>query len=275
MKVSMGIVAGGLGLAAVVLCAATPASAGTADPNSSGWTDFVIRDGGSPPTAPAINYLSGPPSSTEFVISEGGQKAGLGTNAVNGATLGSISTLAITRLDDPTRFAAGSGPAVAPYINIWITDSTHTKFAVVGNEPSNPGFQPLYHNGYNLTFGDLSNKVAKIYETSDKSWLPNNGVGLTFADLANYTILAPTTGELTAGWAGLTGGAPRELGTDAAFGVNWIFGDTLSNYVSGDPGYQVADAKVAVPEPAAALLFCTGLLGLGVLRRRGAGRKAA
>ena len=50
-----------------------------------------------------------------------------------------------------------------------------------------------------------------------------------------------------------------------AYGVNWVFGDTLSNYVSGNEGYVVSGA--AVPEPAT-----MALLGLGavaaVLRRR-------
>ncbi|MBN9672132.1 hypothetical protein [Roseibium aggregatum] len=199
---------------------------------------------------------------TEFITDVGGEKAALGSNDINGKTLGSIANISIDRLDDVTRFSAGSGPAVAPYLNFWITDGTN--YAVVANEPSNPAFQPLYSNGYNLSFADLSDKVAKVYENSDLSWLPNAGVGLTFADLAMFTIMAPSVQELTTGWAGLGSGAPRELGTNVAYGVNWVFGDTLSNYVSGDDGYIVANASVsAVPVPAAAwlLLSALGLLG--------------
>src|SRR5690606_29503146 len=78
-----------------------------------GFTSFVIREGGGPPaTPPVINDLGG--GLTEFVIAEGGQKAGLGSNDINGATIGQISNLSITRHDDTTRFTAGSGPAVAP-----------------------------------------------------------------------------------------------------------------------------------------------------------------
>jgi len=222
--------------------------------SASSFNPFIIRD------AAEINDLGG--GKTEFVTDVTGEKAGLGSNDINGMTLGSISNISIERFDDITRFTAGSGPAVAPYLNFWITDGTH--YAVVANEPSNPAFQPLYNDGYSLSFADLSDKVAKIYETSDKSWLPNAGVGLKFADLASFVIMAPTIAELNAGWLGLGTGAPREFGTNVAYGVNWVFGDTLSNYVTDQTGYIVANASVsAVPLPAAAwlLLSAIGLLG--------------
>lgn len=248
-KIKRGMIAPVLGAAAIALFAAQPAKAG--------FIDYIIR--GTP------TIVSGPP--TEFIIAAAGDKAALGSNDINGKTLGKISSLKIDRLDDRTRFTAGSGPYVAPYLNFWITDGTN--YAVVGNEPSDAAFQPLYSGGYDLTFADLSDKVAKIYENSDKSWLPNNGVGLTFADLAGFVIQAPSVAELMMGWAGLGTGAPRELGTNVAYGVNWVFGDTLSNYVSGDPGYLVENAFVAaVPAPGTLALFGLGLVGLGFARRR-------
>jgi hypothetical protein len=204
----------------------------------------------------------------EYIITEGGQKAGYGSSQLDGQTLGDIDRVTITRHDDPSRFTAGSGPAVAPYINIWITDGTN--YAVVANEPSDAVFQALYNNGYDLSWSDLSDKPAKIFENADKSWLPSNGVGLTFADLASFTIEAPSVAELTVGWPGLGSGAPRTLGTNVAYGFNWIFGDTLSNYVSGAEGYVVSGASV--PEPATLGLagIATAALVAASRRRRAA-----
>lgn len=210
------------------------------------WNTCVIRNATSSGNPPAIldnnNYAA---PAKEFVISEGGQKAAWGTSLLDGFAVKDIGRIAVTRFDDRTRFTAGSGPYVAPYFNIWITDGTG-KYAVIANEPSDPIFQPLYSNGYNLTWAQIADKPAKVYENADKSWLPNNGVGLTFNDVADYVIQAPTVAELTTGWAGLGTGAPRELGTNIAYGFNWVLGDTLSNYVSGDPGYVLAQ-PAAVP----------------------------
>ena len=147
-----------IALAAVMVLAASPAWAD--------FTSYVIRDGAGS-VAPAITTPA--PGETGFAITLSGQKAALGSNDLNGFTLGQITNLSITRYDDPSHFSAGSGPAVAPCANFWITDGTH--FAVVANEPSDPDFQPLYNNGYHLSFADLSNKVAKIFETNNTSWL--------------------------------------------------------------------------------------------------------
>lgn len=161
---------------------------------------------------------------------------------------------------------------MAPYINMWITDGTGD-FAVVANEPSNPEWTG--NDQWNMDWNTLKTKTAKIYEynTGNTAWLPNAGVGpFTFSQFAGYTIQAPTVAELTAGWTGLSTGAPRTLGTNQAYGFNWVFGDTLSNYVSGDPGYQVKDASLAgaapTPEPMSLMLAGLGLSAVAGLRRK-------
>ncbi len=229
-----------------------------------GWNDFIIRNS-SEGVAPVINdVVVGGVEAKEFVISAGNMKAAWGTSLLDGATVGDITQLGIDRLDDYSRFTTGSGPAVAPYFNIWITDGAG-KYAVIANEPSNGEWQPG-NTQWDITGWDmLKTKTLKVYETNDKSWLPNSGVGLTFEDVAAFVIQAPTPAELAAGWSGLGTGAPRELGTNAAYGFNWIFGDTLSNYVSGDSGYVVAN-PVAVPEPLTLLLTVAG--GLLAMRRK-------
>jgi hypothetical protein len=229
------------------------------------WDSFVIRNSTSGNNPPAINTPApGYPTATEFVISQAGMKAAWGTNALNGLTLGDITHLSINRHDDTTRFTAGSGPAVAPYINMWITDGLGN-FAVAANEPSNPEWAGAVK--WNMTWDDLKTKTVKIFENSNTSWLPNGGVGLTFQSLANFTIEAPSAAQLTTGWAGLGSGAPREIGTNDAYGFNWVFGDTLSSYVSGDPGYVVSN-PVAVPEPSTLALLALALGAFALVRRQ-------
>lgn len=257
-------------LMAAMLMAGTTASAA--------FTPIVIREGGgNPPTIqPNNTYVSG---ATEFVISAGGMKAAWGTDDINGGTIGDITSVSITRHDDTTRFTAGSGPAVAPYFNIWVTDGLGN-FAVLANEPSNPSFQPLFtanvdgSKTYDLSYGDLSDKVVQVYETPNggynatNTWVHNlvgiNGP-LTFADVAGLEIQSPDSAYISNPANAVGGGAPDELGSNDAYGFNWVFGDTLSNYVSGQEGYVVSNPG-AVPEPGSLMLL--GLGALGALRRR-------
>lgn len=251
----------------------------TATSASADFTSFVIRHGAS--GAPGIQanntYV---PGATEFIINETGMKAGWGSNDINGTAVGDITSLSITRHDDTTRFAAGSGPATAPYFNIWVTDGAG-QFAVLANEPTNPAFQSLFTtNGdgsktYDLSFTDLADKVVQVYETPNggygatNTWV-HNAVGingpLTFGDLAGLTILAPDASYLANGVNAVGTGAPDELTTYSAYGFNWIFGDTQANYVSGVSEGYIVSSPSAVPEPGSLALL--GLGGLALLRRR-------
>lgn len=240
----------------------------TAHSASAAFISYTIRG------TPTVINNSPAAGTTTFGIASPGDKAALGSSSLDGHTLSEISQLGISRVDDYTRFSAGSGPRVGPYLNFWITDGLGN-YAVAANEPSNPEWTVDYEaNGgkYLFDWDYLKTKTVKFYENADKSWLPSSGIGLTFADIASFVIEAPTVAALTTGWTGLGPGAPRELGTNVAYGVNWVFGDTLANYVSGgDPGYQVRDAVAAVaavPEPASLLLGGLALATLGAVRRR-------
>lgn len=261
----------------LVLCLSAMTAAGAA----AEFHAFVIRPGSSgdlPVIQPNNDYT---PGATEFVINESGMKAGWGSDALNTFTIGQIGRLAVTRYEDLSPYSPGSGPYVAPYFNIWITDG-NGQYAVVANEPSNPAFQPLFtanpdgSHSYDLSFADLADKVAKIYETpgagTSTSWVHTllGKTTLTFADLASLTIAPPPASYIADTNNAVGSGAPDELGTHTAYGFTWVFGDTLSNYVSGEtPGYVVgAPGAAPVPLPGAIWLLASGVIGFAGVRRK-------
>lgn len=270
MKKSSSIWKTTLGLAVLAITFSQVASAT--------FVDYVIRNGaGGAPT------IQSHPDGLEFIIDEANMKAALGSNDINNFTIGNIDSVAITRHDDVTRFTAGSGPAVAPYFNIWVTDGAGN-YAVLANEPSNPAFQSLFTvNGdgsrtYDLSYGDLADKRVKVYETpgsgTNASWVHNmfGSDPLTFADVSSLKIAPPPASYITNAANGVGGGAPDELGTNVAYGFNWVFGDTLANYVSGEDGYVVSDysasASAPIPEPGTMGLLLMGLGGMAIRARR-------
>jgi hypothetical protein len=244
-----------IAICAVVAMAGSMASAA----DKAGWEDFVIRNSNVGDIAPAI---SDPAGGKLFQITLAGQKAGWGTNNMNGKTIGEIQSISITR--DPATTGWG------PYMNFWVTDGLGG-YASISNEPSNTG-EWTGSSAYNTTWDVLKDATTWVYEVNPTSG-PSSGFKLpngtttftnisagtvsphfTFNDFAGYTIATPTSH-----WGGT--GAPDVLGASpyTAYGVNWVFGDTQSNYLGG---YLVSNPTVT-PEPAT---MC--LLGLGALSLR-------
>jgi hypothetical protein len=221
-----------------------------------GWTPFVIR-GAATATDHGSYY--------EFVTDVGGEKAALGTNLINGASIGQITQLKITRTDGNV----AGGSAYAPYMNFWVKDA-NGKYAILANEPSNPEWPG--QSEWDTTGAILATKTVKVFEAEAGFVLPSGYVAgtSTFAAFADYVISAPSS---PVGGPG----APNDLVTGVSYGFNWVFGDTLSNYVSGtNPGYLVMDPiatasnnVAVVPLPIAAWggMALMGLIGVKRLRR--------
>ena len=231
----------------LLACLAGAAHAQTVDP---GWEAFIIRAATADPAdLPIIQnddtYVTG---ALEFIITEGGQKAGLGTDQINGAKVSQIATLHIDRLDD----VVNSGSLYGPYFNIWVTDGAG-HYAVIANEPSNPEWGSERWDV--ASWDDLRTKTCKVYETpgaaAGTSWVHAfaGTTTLTFEDIGDLVIMPPPPAYIADPANEVGSGAPDELGTDIARGYNWIFGDTLANYVSGDPGFIVANYSVSAPLP--------------------------
>lgn len=205
------------------------------------WTPFIIRNANPDGTGSAPTYsLSDGVLTVNVDSSTGGQKVGYGTSYLDGQRLDSLFRFQVVRLD--------AHPNVyAPYINIWVTDGSH--YAVLSLEPSH---YPEFDWTHNLLAADYLSIDPWVYETdlSDVSWIKEGaylgGNGhylygsddnlLTIADIGHLTIKAPSPEELDAGLPGVGSGAPRELGTNVAYGFTLVFGDTQSNYIGG---YQI------------------------------------
>jgi hypothetical protein len=210
------------------------------------WNAFVIRENSTqgPPQFWGNNVYLSHPTAVEFSIFAPNQKAGLGTDLINGARVDQIATLHIDRLDD----YLNSSSLYGPYFNIWVTDGLG-HYAVIANEPSNPEWAS---NRWDVADWDyLKTKTCKVYETpgagTDASWVHAiTGPGpLTFEDVAMLIIEPPSAAYISNPANGVGSGAPDVLGTNEAFGFNWIFGDTAANYVTGTGEGFVVDGYTA------------------------------
>ncbi|MBX3178827.1 MAG: hypothetical protein KF886_15845 [Candidatus Hydrogenedentes bacterium] len=221
---------------------------GTAYASSLNFDAFNIRG-----TGVATELSEG---RVEFVTPVAGDKAGYGTSDLDGLTFGDL-------VDVSFLVENAAGPWM-PYINIWIGDGTN--YAIIANEPSNaplsafvtePNNRVANGTTVSATFEAMGDFF--VYETGvDTSWLTgaysdSGRLRISYDDLAagGWAI-----GEPGVAWGGT--GAPR-----GGFGFNFVYGDTMSNYVSGQDGYIISNITVGtvVPLPAPAMLT---LIGMGV-----------
>ncbi len=271
MKTNMKFV---MSMSALTLMAAEAATAG--------FTPYVIRnadqDGGSNPS------ISTSAANTTFGIEYKRQKAGFGSNDVNGRTISQISNMQFT-LNSATAYAGTTAPVILPYVNIWAKDATSGKYFVIyfglDNFVTNTGGV----KSINLGFDDMASAGAYVNVSESNaalnglaiggSWLATalgtpgaaGGNGYTMAQVANFEIVAPPASWVELGNSnGVGTGAPRERGTDVTFGFNWIFGQG-SGINNGYNGYDYTVSGVSVV-PAPSALALLGVAGLAGGRRR-------
>ena len=252
-----------LSMSALALMAAEAATAG--------FTPYVIRQstGGVAPT------ISTSGANTTFGVPSPSQKAGWGSNDLNGITVGQISNIQFT-LNSATPVGTTT-PVILPYVNIWAQDAVSGNYFAIyfgldafvtntgGVKSVNVGTSQMA----SVTFGVSETSAAAGGVAVAGSWLatalgvPGAGTSYTMAQVANFQIVAPPSSWVASGNSnGVSGAAPRELGTDTTFGFNWIFGQSSSSN-NGYNGYDytVSGASV-VPAPGAlALLGVAGLVG--------------
>jgi MYXO-CTERM domain-containing protein len=262
-----------LSMSALTLMAAEAATAG--------FTPFVIRnadqDGGSNPS------ISTSGANTTFGIEYKRQKAGFGSNDVNGITVGQISNIQFT-LNSATAYEGTNAPVILPYVNLWVQDAATSNYFVIAFGLDAFVTPNPYTSGpktVNVGTSEMASVTFQVHETSAASggvatagtWLatalgaPGAGTNYTMAQVANFKIVAPPASWVASNNGnGVGTGAPRQLGTDTTFGFNWIFGQGGASD-NGYNGYSYDVSGVSVV-PAPSALALLGVAGLAGGRRR-------
>ena len=240
-----------------------------------GFTPYVIRQ-----SSTGVNPTIGTSgANTTFGVPSPSQKAGFGSNDLNGMTVGQISNIQFT-LNSATAYAGTTAPVILPYVNIWAREAVSGNYFVIafgldafvtntgGVKSVNVGTSQMA----TVTFGVHETSAAFGGVANAGSWLdtalgaPGAGTAYTMAQVANFQIVAPPSSWVVSGNSnGVGGAAPRELGTNTTFGFNWIFGQGGSAN-NGYNGYDYTVSGASIPAPGAAALL--GLAGLVAGRRR-------
>ena len=244
-----------------------------------GFTPYVIRQS-SLGVAPTIG-TSG--ANTTFGVTLPSQKAGFGSNDLNGLTVGQISNIQFT-LNSATAFSGTTAPVILPYVNLWVRDAVSSNYFVIAFGLDAFVTPNPYTSGpktVNVGTSEMASVTFQVHETSAASggvatagtWLatalgaPGAGTNYTMAQVANFQIVAPPSSWVASGNGnGVGNGAPRQLGTDTTFGFNWIFGQGGSSN-NGYNGYSYDVSGVSVV-PAPGALALLGVAGLAGGRRR-------
>ena len=195
-----------------------------------------------------------------------GQKVGYGTSAFDGMAINQINSA------NWNTVVNGTGKAIVPYLNIWVTDGTN--YAVISSENDYRGTDFSARQEWKIFEYDSGAGFDWLFDSgtggrSGSQYLTLGGSNVTLADISSsVTIASPSPFP---GYVGT--GAPR-----GGYGFNIIMGDTAANYVGGftigdvtvtvgGTEYCAANTTAAVPAPGALLLAGIGTACVGRIRR--------
>ncbi len=193
-----------------------------------------------------------------------GQKVGYGTNAFNGRSLNTLSTV------DWDKVSGKIG--VVSYLNFWVQRGLN--YAIIASENDYRGTDFSTRQEWKVFEYDTTVSLDWLLGSGTggrtSQYLTKDGVNVNLSDLHDDVVLY--TGA-PPGSNGVGTGAPQ-----GGYGFNLIFGDTQSNFVGsyalenltmafGDEQFEAANLA-PVPIPAAVWMFGSAIMGFVGFRRR-------